>query len=504
MFAFAFYDKAEQNILLARDRFGIKPLSIYLDDSVFLFASEIKAMKPWVRLQSNPLSIISYLMGFPCPTKNATFYKRVKIIPPGSVIKIKAGEKPLFDKFTELSNLIDPNLATELGNLGRKQVIDRIDELLQRSVKQMLFADAPVGALCSGGVDSSVLMAMASRQHSNLAIFHANVAGPFSEYEAALQLSKYLKLDLKTVDVHDHDFINFIPEVMYYYEHTFMHHPNSIPFFMVCELVRKHNVKAVLTGEGADECFLGYQGIAQEPFRDFCSKQVIRIKTLFQMLPKARGILKLLNLNQDNTPLLITGMLNHFERELEEDIFRLEYRVKTGAMPDRNIRTLDLLSYHLRTLLHRNDCHGMASSIESRFPFLDEKLVKTAINLSYNNKIRFSPFVWEKSHPLIRDKWVLRKVADRYIPKVLSQRKKQGFSSPHLSRIQISASFFKNSYIDDFLELTENELDYLLKHAGQRLKVKLLLLDVWGQVCLNGKNWKEIAEKMRESTFFKK
>ena len=97
----------------------------------------------------------------------------------------------------------------------------------------------------------------ASKIHNNLAVFNANVLGPFSEYEPALLLAKHLKLDLQSADVHDDDFIKKFPDVMEHYVHPFCYHPNSIPFLSVSELICENGVKAILSGEGSDECYLG-------------------------------------------------------------------------------------------------------------------------------------------------------------------------------------------------------------------------------------------------------
>ena len=494
MFAFALYDRQERTLLLARDRFGIKPLSIYYDGDTFVFASETKAMRPWIRLEPNPFSIISYLLGFGGPTKNASFYDGVRILAPGSVVNLRIGDTPTFEQFAQLTDMQDLEESEELSRLNPSQVVDRIDEQLHRSVERMLFADAPVGAFCSGGVDSSIILAIATRYHDNLAIFHANVKGPQSEYDAALELSRHLGLDLNAVEVDDNDLIDLIPEVTYQYECAFEYHPNSVPFLMVSKLVREHAVKGVLSGEGADECFLGYDFLAQERIEQLYHMQLARLRRLVRRIPKfGRRIWPY----EGNAPALIKGMLGKFERELEEEDHKQRYLAFSGAGSGRNVRTLDLLSYHLRTLLHRNDCLGMAASIEARFPYLDERLVKTAINLPYRNKIRFSPLAWGWAHPLFRDKWVLRKVADRYLPRELSRRKKVAFHMTTFDRLTVPPSYFRDSFVGEFFDLNRREMEYFVENADQTLKVQLLLLDVWGQVCLGRSSCEEARTKIQ-------
>lgn len=495
MFAFAFFDRRKRTLLLARDRYGIKPLFVYEDDDVFLFASEIKAMKPWVQLEANPFSISSYLLGFGGPTKDHCFFGGVRIVPPGGVVRLELGKKAVFGRHIEFADLIDLDEQAELSHMSPTKIVDRLDECLQHAVRQMLFADAPVGALCSGGVDSSLLMAIAARYHDNLAIFHADVVGPWSEYDAARTLARHLQLDLNKVEVREQDFIDGIPEVTYHYDHPFHYHPNSVPFLAVSKLVREHKVKAVLSGEGADECFLGYPGIAQEPVIHFCRQQLEQMRKLLQRIPFFE---KFLWTESPGSPELVVGMLSGFEREMEKERLEQEYAERQRSAVDLNLRTMLWLSYHLRTLLHRNDCLGMAASIEARFPVLDERITKFAINLPHKYKIRFSPRTWERAHPFFRDKWVLRKVADRYVPRELSRRKKLGFQTNAFSRMTISRDYFRGgSFFRSFFRLTEGQADYLFEHADQNLKERMMLLEVWGRVSLGGDGIEETSADLR-------
>lgn len=499
MFAFAFFDRRERSLLLARDRFGIKPLLVYQDGARLLFASEVKAFQPWVTLRPNAHQMIRYLMHIGQPMRGSCFYEDVTIIPPGSLVRMKLGGTPRTESYCELPDMVDTEQSEELSRLGDEQVVDRIDALLQNSVEQMLFADTRVGALCSGGVDSSLLMAMAARRHSDLAIFHANVVGPLSEYDAAAALARHLKLDLVTVEVQDDDFIDQTPEVVYHYEQPFPYHPHSVPFLLVSKLVQEHRVKAVLTGEGSDECFLGYGRLAQKPFWDSYSRQIRRLAGLVRRVPVIGDQLwPTRNELQGH----IGQMLGQFEGPLQRKRIAERVAETTGKPADRNAQTLEQLSYHLRTLLHRNDTMGMAASIEARFPFLDEKLVQAAINLPFRHKIRWDPCVWEKEHPFVRDKWILRRVADRYLPKVLSQRKKRGFPVSAFRRMRMDSALFRNAFVPDCFQLSDGEFDFLMDGADQQLRTRLMMLEVWGQIFFCGRSREEMQGRLRQSLRF--
>ncbi len=506
MFAFGLYDKHEKTLIVARDRFGIKPLFIYDEDDAFIFSSEIKAMSPWINFEPDLLSISSYLFGYSGPSKGHCFFNKVKILPPGTLVNIRMGDSARYSRFISLNDFWDPDQASRLKELKPKQLVDEVEELLLKSVQKQLFADAPVGALCSGGVDSSLVMAMAAKFHNNLAIFHANVEGPLSEYEAAANLARHLKLDLKTAVVKDQDFIDQIPEVIDHFGHPFDIIPSSVPFLSVSKTVRGNGVKAVLSGEGSDECFLGYNFLVPDLLKWKrrpmpVAKQVLR--TVMELFKNGRG-------KTSKTPVFIMGfspytsvayhsyapprpplpelamgLLNRFEVGLETEELRIHIQNHSGNNSTEGyLRSLDLLHYNLRVLLHRNDTMGMAASIESRFPFLDTELVKLAVNLPYNLKIRFTPTAIDNNHYFYKDKWILRQVADRYLPKTLSRRSKGAFPVDAFKRLKFSSGYFENSLIVDLFKLTPREVTYLFDNADLGLRLKLMQLDCWSHVCL--------------------
>jgi len=481
MFAFAFFNKEEDSLLLARDRFGIKPLVVYDGEDQFVFASEIQAMRSWVPFEPDILSISSYLQSpacpgsFSAPTKNYSFYESIRIVPPGTKIEIQRGGQAKYSVYFSLPQLLDLEERERLNRLRPKAVIDELEERLQYSVKSQLVADAPVGALCSGGVDSSLILALASKHHNNLAIFHADVAD-CSERDAAQALATHLKLDLKCVEVSEHTVLDSLIEVTEHNGHPWMYHANSIPFLMVSKLVRDNGVKAVLTGEGADECFIGY------PWK--IPNLLQQLKSVLRRLVKRSGGQRS-HLNYGDYRHLVGDLHNRFEIALELAEIRDKHQdlLKRDWKP-QDLISFELLGYHLRTLLHRNDCLGMAASLEARFPLLDTSVVKLAVNLPYAYKVRFSPTSFHRKHPFLIDKWIIRQLAARYIPPVLSKRRKMGLHVPTVARLRVKPEFFVDSFVPDLFRLNQRELNYLLENVGRELKHKLLFLELWAQVCL--------------------
>jgi asparagine synthase (glutamine-hydrolysing) len=197
------------------------------------------------------------------------------------------------------------------------------------------------------------------------------------------------------------------------------------------------------------------------------------------------------------------GLHNRFEIALETADICDAVRRRNGNGSDHDIKSLDLLNYNLRSLLHRNDSMGMAASIESRFPFLDSRLVRCAVNMPYNTKIRLSLTVGDRSHFFFRDKWVLRKIADRYLPRTLSRRTKKGFPVNAFQRMQIAPAFFDKSFIVDLFDLSSREIRHLIDNSDQNLRLKLLHLDAWAHVCLRGLPKQTYVERLREHVVVK-
>jgi asparagine synthase (glutamine-hydrolysing) len=518
MFAFALYDQQEHSLTLARDPFGIKPLFICDKDDVFIFASEVRAFRPWFRLEPDMLSISSYLLGFSGPTKGRTFYSDAKILSPGTVATVRSGQPTAYKRYASSLDFWDPALAEQLEHAKPHKLVDQAEALLLSSVNKQLIADVPVATLCSGGLDSSVVTAMAARSHPNIAVFHANVIGPKSEYEAAWELVRHLKLDLKVVNIQPQDSIDLIPDVIEHFGQPFTIMPGSVPFLMLSRLVRTNDIKAVLTGEGSDECFLGYRHCAPDllfwlTHPRSTAKRVIKKITSLHAKPRRRvsyhnflmGFSPYCGLVSSrapqysfNRPELVMALSNQFEVALETEEIINRFSSKNGEKSyERYVQSFDLMNYNLRSLLHRGDALGMAASIEARFPFLDRDLVRFAVNLPQKYRVRFSPLALQRDHCWFIDKWILRKVADRYLPRNLSQKPKQPFNVGVYRARTVSPLFFNDSFVADLFDLSSREIGYLMENADADLKLKLIHLEAWGHVCLNELPKQSIADRLR-------
>jgi asparagine synthase (glutamine-hydrolysing) len=138
----------------------------------------------------------------------------------------------------------------------------------------------------------------------------------------------------------------------------------------------------------------------------------------------------------------------------------------------------------------------MAASIEARFPFLDHEVVRFAVNMPYSTKVRRSLRTLNRSHPFIRDKWALREVANRYLPKVLSQRKKLGFPTDAYVRTQVDEAYLLKSTIPEMFELTKGQASYFIRASDSEYRLRLLFLDVWTRLFTVGESIDEVQSAL--------
>ena len=475
MFAFGFVDSVEQTLVIARDRFGIKPLYFHDGSDAFVFASSVDAMRPWIELQPDRGMVESFLHAFPGPTAGRSFYQGVSLVPPGAVVHVGVGRCTQLSQLLAMNDFIDDHMAAAFASRSDNDLVDEAEQLLLQGVKTQLEADVPVGAFCSGGVDSSLVLAMAARSHSDLRVFHADIVGPLSEHSAAAHLSRHLKLDLKAVPVLDQDFISTLPEVMHHFGFPFSN-PTSVPLLRVSQLVRDNNIKAVLCGEGSDECYLGYSWLSRDILASIrgLPKRVAR---------KLVGPKPILDASARDSA-LIGNLANNFERIVGPTTYDNEAGVARKKAVSQGLAVDPELSYILRSLLLRNDAMGMAASVEARFPFLDSRLVKFSVNLPERCKIRFSPTATDGKHLFYQDKWIIRQVAARYLPWRLSSRPKGQFPTNAFQRMRIAPELFGDAFGAELLGVSGDRLTYFVRNASRSLQLRLMLLQSWWKICI--------------------
>ena len=440
MFAFAIWDAPKRRLLLARDRLGVKPLYWARTGDRLLFASEIKAILESGLIAPTPNeSLIPELLATRSTAGAETLFRGIFKLLPGHRL-VFAGGTIRIDKYWDLPlNGPDP----ELEALGDDALVERFRDLLQESVRLRLMADVPLGMFLSGGIDSSAVAALMSRE-INRPIETFSVAfaeREFSELEYARQVARAVGATSREVVIDSAQFFDALPRLVWHEDEPIAH-TSSVPLHFVSALARQH-VKVVLTGEGSDELLAGYGKYPRALFNwragglyERFVPGAIRAAVRTTMVPSLPGRLGryarrsfLAMPRRADTMFLdnFAGMPLHIQHEL--------LRHRAGADPyadslayfsrvNGSSSTLGRLLYtdiktYLVELLMKQDQMSMSASIESRVPFLDHKLVEFAARLPDRLKLRG-----------LTTKRILREAMTGLLPGSILARPKMGFPVP--------------------------------------------------------------------------
>ncbi|AGB04675.1 asparagine synthase, glutamine-hydrolyzing [Aciduliprofundum sp. MAR08-339] len=449
MWAFAIYDKKKGTIFLSRDRFGIKPLYYHYDGENLVFSSEIKGiLQHGLKRQINENKISDYLM-FRGVVGEETLFKSIK--------KLLPGHNMVFDLTSRSIKVwrywrLKPNPKYE--TMGFDEALITLDELLKKSVRRRLIADVKVGAILSGGLDSSVIAAYMRDLSNKVITFTVRFKGStFDEGEYATKVAEYINAEHHDIALDFEDYIKGMEEYAKIKDEP-IGVPNEVALFLLSKYIRKMGVYVVLSGEGSDEIFYGYNRIFRSPFdmermRIFTnsrnSPEELR-KKLPELYERYGGkvittILDLLLLRYPYwPPEIVEKILKHKGDEEYIEIFN--NILDEIAHDDYHKLSYFFLNAHLPILLNRVDNSTMANAVESRVPFLDHELVEFVFSLPNHFK---SPWKsWEdyiKAQTKTSDeiaekhdipKYILKKLGSEKIPEEIINRRKMGFPIPFL------------------------------------------------------------------------
>ena len=460
MFAFAIWDVRKRDLFIARDRLGVKPLYyVHTDDGSLYFGSEIKtlfeagAIKPEINFAALP----DYLANH-ATSGEETLYKGVKRLLPGHTLRWRDGKLDI-KKYWDVS-------FTKIADQSRsdKDYISEWYELFRTSVRLRLMADVPLGMFLSGGIDSSAIAAVMSGM-VNEPIKTFSVA--FAEREAnelayARIIAEAYKTNHHEVVVSPEEFFNALPRLVWHEDEP-LAHPSSVALYFVSLLASQH-VKVVLTGEGSDELLAGYGRYRKTILNLSLGKHyrsltpsVVRgaVRSGLQGLPTSRVRQKLLRSFLGVAPDIESIYFDNFAvfpLAMQGDLLSNETLERTGGIdPYAGVREaleqtdaeslLDRLLYadiktYLHELLMKQDQMSMATSVESRVPFLDHKLVEFTCSLPEKLKLRGGT-----------TKYILRESMKGVLPEAILSRSKMGFPVP-------IGAWFRGAYrsvIDEYL-----------------------------------------------------
>jgi asparagine synthase (glutamine-hydrolysing) len=500
MFAFAIYDRKTETVTLVRDRLGKKPLYYTLRHGHILFASEMKALvRVCEDLRPNKQRLIEWSL-----YRNVDFGSSETLIDgiysllPGHFLRIRQGEMETPQCYYSPESQVDAAVYLRLSQARVKTVVSEVETLLDNAVRARLVSDVPLGTLCSGGIDSSLITAFCARHLKEVNAFNVSVAGyeEIDENRYAQRVAEKLKINLFTYPMRGKDFRENLPRAIYHSDLP-LTHPNSVPFLLISEFARKNGVKILLSGEGADELFGGY------PQRYRRARQLMRVKKLLDHLPsKIRKAIALAGYATDGIPITefseyqllghATAFLDSFRRrdltlscaEAYRFVSNEEDRVLLGSM------LADLTNF-LSPLLRRLDRMSMAASVESRAPFLDRDLTKTVVNLPLSYRLRGGA-----------DKWILKEVAAQYLPHEILYRRKVGFPLPVDAYIAPLArhEFFRDGFCVNLLGFHQRGLNECLSNWRRDVHgfFNLLALEIWGQLFFLGRPLEDITHRVLE------
>lgn len=400
MFAFAIWDNEKERLFMARDRFGKKPLYYaYDDEDNFLFASEIKAIFESGKIKGviDPKAIDNYLTLMYIPPQK-TVYQNIHVIPSASCAVLKDGNLTI----TPYWHLEKKQLA-----ISYEQAKEKVRSLLIESIKKRMLADVEIGSFLSGGVDSTLVTAIA-QTFSKVPIktFSVGYQNHINELPFAAEAAQTIGTDHHTLQAKD-DMVNELKSAIEYFDEP---HADSsdFPQHLVSKLARA-KVKVALSGDGADELFLGYGWYMRHKNLSYRA----HFKEKVFMSPFAGY----LNAIQIFTPSERKKLWKD-HAHVNNDFIPTEV-ANSGLSSSEKINLFDLTTYLPGQLLVKADRMGMMNSLEVRSPFLDHHLAEFVYSLPDNYKTDNSMF-----------KRILKDILGESMSRDFVHRKKQGFGAP--------------------------------------------------------------------------
>lgn len=421
MYAFAIWNKKEQELYMARDGWGIKPLYYYQNEKTLMFASEIKAFldHPDFIKEFNDEILSAYLCFNSVPTEE-TFFKGVKRVEPGHQLIYK-------DNNLEIERFF--KLEFDEQNTNLEKSAEEINEAMTDSVKRHFHADVEVGSLLSSGVDSSYIVSIGKPNKT----FTVGYDDPkYNEINYAKDLADKLGVQNISKKITQEEYIKNFPKLMYHMDEP-LADPSIIALHSISELA-SHHVKVITSGEGADELFGGYNTYQEEVNQSWYMKIPFPLRRLASMIagifPEVRGFnfiyrrgkhLKDYNIGlgrvfRDEEAMKIVKPKNQIHTKDIVKPFYEEYK-NNSTMVQRQV--IDFYFWLVRDFLHAVDRSGSMFGIEARTPFLDEKVYNIARKLPVSSKINKET-----------TKIALRKAAEKVIPNESYKKKKLGFPVP--------------------------------------------------------------------------
>ena len=440
MFAFAIWNDKTQELFLARDRVGKKPLLYAEVNGEFIFGSEFSALLTHPRLsrEVNP-EAIHYYLSYMCVPAPLTAYRSIKKLEPGHSLRLRKGE-------ITINCYWQPDFSRKI-KIDEVEAGERTIEILREAVRVRLMSEVPLGAFLSGGIDSSSVVALMSQEMSQpVKTFSIGFEEQdFSELHHARRIAEYVGADHHEFVVRP-DAMEVLPTLVDHYGEPYAD-SSAVPTYYVARETRRH-VTVALNGDGGDECFGGYQRYVAmrlaekyhklpQALRQIVIEQAVqllpgserertrpaRVKRFMQAasLPKVARYLRWVSVfNEDVKSELYSEDFERETRDFREASFLEPWFVKANGAGIIDATLLaDTMNYLPNDLLVKVDIASMAVSLEARSPFLDHHVIEFAASLPESYKVRG-----------LTTKYLLKRVLKGLLPEEILARPKMGFGVP--------------------------------------------------------------------------
>lgn len=464
MFAFCIYNQRTQSFFVARDKIGIKPLYYYHHQQTFAFGSELKVFPPEVLANKNEKAMLQFLvLGYITAPYSA--YENVFKLEPGSYLEFKDGHL----QKTRYWSPVDTATHQPRNIPSYESALQQVEDELERAVAMQMVADVNVGCFLSGGVDSSLIAALAQK-NSKVPIKTYSMGfqeKEFDESEYASDVARHLKTDHTTLRFRPEDLIALVEDFDFYFDEPFGDFA-SLPLSILCKKAREQGITVALSGDGGDELFLGYERytFAAKYYKIFKKRPQLMRNLLVGALKlsgneKALKMVKpvsqptLLNFFQVyatslkpwDVPKVIDKdfLLRNYGKEAVDvyDVFDIDPQLPMDT--EKDLSNLDMLYNLPDEMLTKSDRASMRFSLELRVPLLDANLAE--ISRAIPNDLLLKNGV---------KKAILKDILAKHVPRPLFERPKRGFSVP-------IALWFRNELKAEVLELRDSLPDFINK-----------------------------------------
>ena len=442
IFAFSFYNFETKEFIIVRDQFGVKPLYYHLNENEICFSSESKALMSYLpQVTVNESALKNYLNFLWSPGELTPVHEIKKLLPGHMVTGNSDNLKTI--EITQYYQI--PFNDAFIENKPEQYFIDALEERLVAAVKRQMLADVPVGFFLSGGLDSSLIVAIARKLYPEKKIECYTINSPDVSKEGftddlnyAKKVADYLKVNLTIVEANS-DILEFFDKIVYHLDEP-QADPAPINVYNICNEAKKHGIKVLLGGTAGDDLFSGYRRhkalrlesvFSSLPlfFRKFLKKAV---SGLNKQNPFIRRLSKLFkNIDQPKLERMI-GYFDWIDVNILNGLFLKEnnfdhhsfFKKLTKVIPEKTSDLNKMLFWELNTFLvdhnlNYTDKLSMATGLEVRVPFLDKELVEFSTKIPVGLKLKGN-----------ETKYILKKVAERYLPKEIIYRPKTGFGAP--------------------------------------------------------------------------